>query len=195
MERGGVTVGPDDRPDDPGARALTGLRGAAALLVMLHHFILHQPIAPHWAIDGIVLRGYLAVDLFFVLSGFVMARAYGGWFRADAELADRDGRVPGVRAAPGRPAVAAACGGRRGHIGATSLVGIMERLAAPDRVQPPDGASLGPQPVGERAELVRQHRNGRLPAVSRAGGEGAAWLAEARHGRRCWAQSAFWCCR
>lgn len=80
MERGGVTVS----PDDPGARALTGLRGAAALLVMLHHFILHQPIALHWAVAGFLERGYLAVDLFFVLSGFVMARAYGGWFKLDA---------------------------------------------------------------------------------------------------------------
>lgn len=50
---------------------LDGLRGVAAVAVLLYH--LH-----HW--DGgpeLFARGYLAVDLFFCLSGFVLAHAYG----------------------------------------------------------------------------------------------------------------------
>jgi peptidoglycan/LPS O-acetylase OafA/YrhL len=59
-------------------RALTGLRGTAACFVMLYHYsagrILYGPARP------ILLHGYLAVDLFFVLSGFVMALNYGSAF-------------------------------------------------------------------------------------------------------------------
>ncbi|WP_051381522.1 acyltransferase family protein [Paraburkholderia mimosarum] len=52
-------------------RSLEGLRGAAALLVVFFHLgqVLHLP--------GVVRNGYLAVDLFFVLSGFVVCSAYG----------------------------------------------------------------------------------------------------------------------
>lgn len=49
-------------------RTLDGLRGVAAIAVMLFHA---ESIAPV-AMPG----GYLAVDLFFVLSGFVIATAY-----------------------------------------------------------------------------------------------------------------------
>ncbi len=69
----------------PGSRALTGLRGAAALLVVGHHCYLreglHLPL-----LNGMMLRGYLAVDLFFVLSGFVMAWMYGDWFTRSFSL-------------------------------------------------------------------------------------------------------------
>jgi peptidoglycan/LPS O-acetylase OafA/YrhL len=56
-------------------RPLTGLRGVAASVVMLYHFFLdnHDVSMP-------IGRGYLAVDLFFVLSGFVMALSYGPLF-------------------------------------------------------------------------------------------------------------------
>lgn len=48
--------------------ALDWLRGLAAIGVMFFHFsIIGLHIAPH---------GYLAVDLFFILSGFVMSHAY-----------------------------------------------------------------------------------------------------------------------
>ncbi|MBC7799876.1 MAG: acyltransferase, partial [Gemmatimonadaceae bacterium] len=67
-------------PLDTGAEALTGLRGAAAVLVMVHHFTLRDPASPA-PLQTLFTHGYLAVDLFFVLSGFVMARAYGDWFR------------------------------------------------------------------------------------------------------------------
>lgn len=48
---------------------LDGLRGAAAMVVVFVHFhtLYHLPIIEH---------GYLAVDLFFVMSGFVIANAY-----------------------------------------------------------------------------------------------------------------------
>lgn len=62
-------------------RALTGLRGIAALWVVMHHLCK----VPGFTLPGaqdFMLRGYLAVDLFFVLSGFVISLAYGGWFRS-----------------------------------------------------------------------------------------------------------------
>jgi peptidoglycan/LPS O-acetylase OafA/YrhL len=54
---------------------LDGLRGIAAIAVMLFHFnlfFLPQARFP------LVYHAYLAVDLFFLLSGFVMAHVYGG---------------------------------------------------------------------------------------------------------------------
>lgn len=50
--------------------ALDGLRGVAAILVVGHH--LENSIGAHAHFS----RGYLAVDFFFALSGFVMASAY-----------------------------------------------------------------------------------------------------------------------
>ncbi len=60
-------------------KALTGLRGAAASIVAVHHF-LQMPISP-W--HELPLRGYLAVDVFFVLSGFVLALTYADAFAVD----------------------------------------------------------------------------------------------------------------
>ncbi len=57
-------------------RSLTGLRGVAACYVMLYHYC--RP-----ASTGLLLKhGYLAVDLFFVLSGFVIALTYADTFHA-----------------------------------------------------------------------------------------------------------------
>jgi len=59
-------------------RALTGLRGIAAVLVTAYHF---YPVAPGSGIWSDTLgRGYLWVDLFFCLSGFVLASNYGALF-------------------------------------------------------------------------------------------------------------------
>ena len=56
-------------------KSLTGLRGAAAVLVLIYHAMARgtgfEPV------DRIIHHGYISVDLFFVLSGFVMAMTYG----------------------------------------------------------------------------------------------------------------------
>ncbi|WP_297516090.1 acyltransferase [uncultured Caulobacter sp.] len=52
--------------------ALDGLRGVAAVGVMLYH------IGGWTGRPWLVSHGYLAVDFFFCLSGFVLAHAYGG---------------------------------------------------------------------------------------------------------------------
>ncbi|MGI3778378.1 MAG: acyltransferase family protein [Janthinobacterium lividum] len=63
-------------------RALTGLRGAAALMVLaVHATPVLAPDAPGW-LAAAVAHGQVAVDLFFVLSGFVLARAQAGLGRA-----------------------------------------------------------------------------------------------------------------
>lgn len=70
-------------------RALTGLRGCAALLVCVHHLVLNLggwPPPDRAPLRALALRGYLMVDLFFVLSGFVMALAYEGWFAGRFDL-------------------------------------------------------------------------------------------------------------
>ena len=59
-------------------RALTGLRGVAALYVVFFHYF--SPLRLTSPIMCIIGHGYLAVDLFFVLSGFVMALNYAGLF-------------------------------------------------------------------------------------------------------------------
>lgn len=57
---------------------LDGLRGLAALLVMFYHAGAKSPLA--------MPGGYLAVDLFFALSGFVIALAYEPRLRAGLSL-------------------------------------------------------------------------------------------------------------
>lgn len=53
--------------------ALDSLRGVCAILVVMFH----MPVASHWRDWGLIQHGYLFVDYFFVLSGFVIAHAYG----------------------------------------------------------------------------------------------------------------------
>lgn len=67
--------------DDSGARqrfpTLDAMRGAAAIAVLLYHLRnLSAPGRPS-AFEHLFASGYLAVDLFFLLSGFVIAHAYG----------------------------------------------------------------------------------------------------------------------
>ncbi|HEY4943710.1 MAG TPA: acyltransferase [Rhizomicrobium sp.] len=57
----------------PRFRALDGWRGICALLVALHHIEVHGWI--YW--QPLVRNAWLFVDFFFVLSGFVIAHAYG----------------------------------------------------------------------------------------------------------------------
>jgi len=59
--------------------SLTPLRGIAATLVVLFHFDLFLvPLVSEG--NMMVDKLYLMVDLFFVLSGFIMYHVYGSWF-------------------------------------------------------------------------------------------------------------------
>lgn len=60
-------------------RSLTGLRGVAACLVVAYHFA-ETGVRSGGFGDRIIGHGYLSVDLFFVLSGFVMALSYRSLF-------------------------------------------------------------------------------------------------------------------
>ena len=69
----------------PQLDALTGIRGLAAWAVVLFHLrVSLLKVLPGWAM-AVAAKGYLAVDLFFMLSGFVLWYNYaerlrtGGW--------------------------------------------------------------------------------------------------------------------
>jgi peptidoglycan/LPS O-acetylase OafA/YrhL len=81
------TVGVDLRDK---VNALTGLRIFAAVWVALYHFRQITPTST-WQyplIDPILIRGGLGVDLFFVLSGFILSHVYYRTFRAKLSGAD-----------------------------------------------------------------------------------------------------------
>ena len=64
--------------------SLDGLRGFAAIIVMAFHFnIFFVPQANLFDVIPFLYKGYLAVDLFFLLSGFVMAHVYGATLASD----------------------------------------------------------------------------------------------------------------
>lgn len=65
-------------------RALTAVRGVAAWWVVAFHFREALPPGTPAVIRRISDRGYLAVDLFFILSGYVIALNYGHWFAGQA---------------------------------------------------------------------------------------------------------------
>lgn len=70
-----------DMPGVKQMQSLTPLRGIAALVVLVHHAI--SVAWPEASTTGLgFVRGYLGVDLFFLLSGFVLAHVYGGRFAA-----------------------------------------------------------------------------------------------------------------
>jgi peptidoglycan/LPS O-acetylase OafA/YrhL len=62
---------------------LTALRGVAALCVVLFHAPGIGLGSYFISATNFVLRSYLWVDFFFVLSGFVLMHAYGAFFRDD----------------------------------------------------------------------------------------------------------------
>lgn len=65
-----MAKGPDHYP------VLDAARGVAALIVFLYH--LKEFVYPHLSIgsSGLLIKSYLAVDLFFLMSGLVIARSY-----------------------------------------------------------------------------------------------------------------------
>ena len=63
-----------DMQSKPRYEALDGLRGVAALVVLVYH---HFELSGRWDVTTMpVNHGYLAVDFFFILSGFVVGYAY-----------------------------------------------------------------------------------------------------------------------
>lgn len=70
----------------PELRALTGARGIAAWLVVLYHLRRSIPGLPP-ALEAVFARGYLAVDFFFLLSGFVIQLAWADRLRASGGTA------------------------------------------------------------------------------------------------------------
>lgn len=71
-------------------KPLTSLRGFAAMAVVMQHFSATAQEHTNVTIPSLVPHGYMAVDLFFVLSGFIMAFTYAADFEAQ-----------GLRAFPG----------------------------------------------------------------------------------------------
>ena len=69
----GKTISATTSDNKPRYELLDGLRGVAALLVVLYHFGEGFATSP---VDQMMNHGYLAVDFFFVLSGFVIGYAY-----------------------------------------------------------------------------------------------------------------------
>jgi peptidoglycan/LPS O-acetylase OafA/YrhL len=78
--------GPRSPPADE-VRSLTGLRAILAWWVVAFHFARHH-VPDEWALlKATVAGGHVAVDVFFVLSGYVLMRRYGeARFTAGATL-------------------------------------------------------------------------------------------------------------
>lgn len=69
-------------PSSANIRSLTSIRGFAAWWVVLYHF---RGLLFSWGnpqLIGFFARGYVAVDLFFELSGFVIALNYSSFFQS-----------------------------------------------------------------------------------------------------------------
>jgi len=74
-----MKIGPNSAPDSREIRPLTGIRGFAAVWIVLYHFYASWGILLPSLQAGVSLasRGYLGVDLFFILSGFILSYVYG----------------------------------------------------------------------------------------------------------------------
>lgn len=67
--------------------ALTALRGLAAWWVVVYHFREQLDLSGMSLLQTLAGHGYLAVDLFFIMSGFVIALNYAGDLRRPSALA------------------------------------------------------------------------------------------------------------
>ena len=87
----------------PRYEILDGLRGVAAVLVVAYHlFETYYEGSP----DQPINHGYLAVDFFFVLSGFVIGYAYDDrWGKAAIKRGQNDARIDSAEREQARPEV------------------------------------------------------------------------------------------
>lgn len=74
----------------PELRTLTALRGLAAMAIVVTHFSYTAQFHAGVPIPSLVPHGYMAVDFFFVLSGFIMCFVYLARFEARVPGAYRD---------------------------------------------------------------------------------------------------------
>lgn len=70
----------------PHYELLDGLRGVAALLVVFYHIFEGLSFAAGGTVITVINHGYLAVDFFFILSGFVIGYAYDDRLRKTMTL-------------------------------------------------------------------------------------------------------------
>ena len=68
--------------------ALTGIRGIAALWVLVHHLVTQYPLQDKLPVfvTHIAEKGWLGVDLFFILSGFVIAFVHNKDFKTHIDI-------------------------------------------------------------------------------------------------------------
>ncbi|MEZ4365356.1 MAG: acyltransferase [Kofleriaceae bacterium] len=113
--------------------ALDAWRGLCALVVAIEHVQIANPLVT----NAFVHRGYRFVDFFFVLSGFVIAHAYGARLFDGAArgrfLARRLGRLWPLHA---------------------FVLGVLVLLEVGLAVASAAGVSVGREPFGERATLA-----------------------------------------
>ncbi len=72
----------------PHYELLDGLRGVAALLVVFYHIFEGLSFAAGGTLITTINHGYLAVDFFFILSGFVIGYAYDDRWKRNMTLGD-----------------------------------------------------------------------------------------------------------
>jgi peptidoglycan/LPS O-acetylase OafA/YrhL len=81
-------------------QSLTPLRGIAAIWVICFHYIVVYFSAFHpEQISSVLNKGYLAVDMFFMLSGFVLSHVYWGTFTSETADAGCYWKFMGARVA------------------------------------------------------------------------------------------------
>jgi peptidoglycan/LPS O-acetylase OafA/YrhL len=67
-------------PTSPYISSLTSLRGIAAWWIVIYHFREALTLMPDNPLLGVIEQGFLAVDFFFILSGFVIFINYQSYF-------------------------------------------------------------------------------------------------------------------
>jgi len=65
-------------------RALTGVRGVAALIIVIYHYGKFRLDLSGYATVWAIPHGYLPVDMFFMLSGYVIGYVYLDQFRSES---------------------------------------------------------------------------------------------------------------